>query len=226
MARLRLAVFDCDGTLVDSQHMIVAAMVEAFAGQRMPAPDPRLVRRVVGLSLPEAVARLLPEADPALVLSLSDQYKAAFRRLREGGGREPLYKGAREAVEILVDRGYILGIATGKSRRGLHAALAHHKLTSFFSTLQTADDAPGKPHPAMLEQAMAAAGADPRETIMIGDTTFDMIMARAARTAAVGVSWGYHEAAELKGEGAAAVVDDFADLAPVLDGLLLAKAEA
>lgn len=219
-AELRLVVFDCDGTLVDSQYMILAAMEQAFAQNGRTLEDPRQVRRVVGLSLPEAVARLLPGEDPALILAISESYKAAYGALRAGGGHEPLYPGAREAVLRLADEGYLLGVATGKSRRGLVAVLEKHDLHSCFVTLQTADDAPGKPHPAMLHQAMAAAGVDAAETIMIGDTSYDMLMARAAGAAALGVAWGYHGVEELRAAGALAVVDHCPALVPAIRDLL------
>lgn len=225
-ADLKLAVFDCDGTLVDSQYMIVAAMEQAFAHHGRTLVDPRKVRRVVGLSLPEAVARLMPGEDPALILAISDSYKAAYGDLRARGGQEPLYPGAREAILDLAGTGYLLGVATGKSRRGLVAVLEQHDLHSCFVTLQTADDAPGKPHPAMLEQAMAAAGVSAAETIMIGDTSYDMMMARAAGAAALGVAWGYHDRAELRAAGAATVIEDCPALPPAVRQLLPLAAEA
>src|SRR5690606_31510384 len=123
------------------------------------------VRRIVGLALSEAVAILAPELDGDCVERIATRYKLAFRSAREAGGREPLYPGAREAILDLAEAGYLLGIATGKSRRGLVAVLDHHDLGQYFVTLQTADDAPGKPHPAMLRQAMAAAFADPERTL-------------------------------------------------------------
>lgn len=217
---LKLVVFDCDGTLVDSQYMIVAAMEQAFGAHGRRLDDPQSVRRVVGLSLPEAVARLMPGEDLALILAVAESYKAAYGELRASGGQEPLYPGAREAVLNLRDAGYLLGVATGKSRRGLHAVLERHDLRACFLTLQTADDAPGKPHPAMLEQAMSAVGVAAAETIMIGDTSYDMLMARAAGTKALGVAWGYHERAELSAAGAAAVVEDRAALTLAVHRLL------
>lgn len=225
MAELKLVVFDCDGTLVDSQYMITAAMAEAFTAHGLAAPEVAAVRRVVGLALDEAVARLMPEADMGLVAAVAERYKRAFRRLREDGGNEPLYPGARAAVETLAERGYLLGVATGKSRRGLKAVLALHDLDHFFLTLQTADDAPGKPHPAMLRQAMAAVGAETTATVMVGDTSYDMLMADAAGTQGLGVGWGYHDPSELMEHGAARVIGDFAELVPTVDQLFARVAE-
>lgn len=206
---LRFLVFDCDGTIVDSQFMIIAAMAEAFDGAGQPRPADTAVRRVVGLSLPEAIHRLVPDGEPALINDLSDRYKRSFRRAREDGGREPLYPGAREAILRFSGAGYLLGVATGKSRRGLLAVLEHHGLLSHFVSLQTADDAPGKPHPAMLRQAMGEAGAGPQDTLMIGDTTYDIEMAGAAGVASLGVTWGYHAPEDLTAAGATRIVHSY-----------------
>jgi len=218
---IRLAVFDCDGTLVDSAHNIVAAMTTAFAAQDLPCPPPEAVRRVVGLSLEQAVATLLPAAQAAMHLRLADSYRAAFFELRgRPDHEERLYSGALEAIDALEAAGFLLGIATGKSQRGLRAVLEPHGLLGRFVTLQTADLAAGKPHPEMLHRAMAEAGAEPGDTVMIGDTSYDIRMAANAGVAGIGVAWGYHPPAELAACGARAVAEDFARLPPlVLDAL-------
>jgi len=217
IGRFSLVVFDCDGTLVDSQHAIVAAMARAFAEHDLAQPPAAAVRRIIGLNLDEAMAALAPEIDDARHHSLAEAYKAEFFRQRQSGEfTDPLYPGAMEAILALAETGAMLGVATGKSQRGLRAVLDRHGLRARFATLQTADDAPGKPHPGMLLNAMAEAGACPEETVMIGDTTFDMTMARAANVAAVGVAWGYHEAQELDDAGAAAMVGEFGQLLPTL----------
>ncbi len=210
---VRLIVFDCDGTLVDSQHAIIEAMRRAFAARDLAPPSGASVRRIVGLSLPLAMAALHPEGDEEQHAGLVAAYREAFMALRaHPSHREPLFSGAREAIEALDAAGYLLGIATGKSRRGLRATLDRTGLAARFVTLQTADDAPSKPHPAMLERAMEEAGAMPAETVLVGDTTFDMEMARAAGARALGVGWGYHEPGELLASGAAAVVASFSEL--------------
>jgi phosphoglycolate phosphatase len=199
----RLALFDCDGTLVDSQSTICLAMEECFAGARLDPPDRRATRRVVGLSLVEAIEALLPGAEPDFHVALADSYKAAFTRLRaEGRVEEPLFEGMADLVASLEAQGWLLGIATGKSDRGLRYCLEQHGLHARFLTLQTADRHPSKPHPSMVEAALAETGADPRSSMMIGDTSFDMAMAKAAGVAAVGVGWGYHDAEELLAAGA------------------------
>lgn len=217
MPPVRLAVFDCDGTLSDGQAAVCAAMAQAFAEAGLPAPSGHEVRRIVGLSLPEAVARLAPDAAPEVQAHAVDAYKAAFRLAREEGRlREPLYHGIAPLLRQLHADGWALGVATGKSDRGLSACLATHGLADLFTTLQTADRHPSKPHPAMLEQAMAEAGAMPADTVMIGDTVFDMAMADTAGVRALGVSWGYHERAELLAAGAASVADTPAELERLL----------
>ena len=218
---IRLAVFDCDGTLVDSQHSIVAAMHAACAVHRLDEPPAEQVRRVVGLQLLEAIRVLLPACAEDMLNRVHASYIAAYQDLRaQGLVRDPLYPGALETIERLEQAGWVLGVATGKSHRGLVATLDRHVLTSRFVTLQTADRAAGKPNPEMLHKAMAEAGTDPSATVMIGDTTFDMEMARAARTRAVGVAWGYHGASELRAAGAELIVADFAELPAALDALL------
>lgn len=206
---IRLAVFDCDGTLVDGQAAVCDAMDAAFAAHGLPAPDRHLVRRSVGLSLPQAVRALLPDADEALQQGLDHAYRTAFRTAREAGQLvEPLYAGVRELLDALRDDGWLLGVATGKSDRGLEHCLATHGLSRHFVTLQTADRHPSKPHPAMLDAALFEAGALPEHAVMIGDTAYDMVMAVNGGVRALGVDWGYHTPAELTEAGAEAVARD------------------
>jgi phosphoglycolate phosphatase len=196
-------LFDCDGTLVDSQHNICLAMEDAFARAGLAAPDRHQTRRVVGLSLLPAMQMMLPDALPELHVQLAEDYKLAFQRLRGRGLiEEPLFDGIAQALEDLAAAGWMLGVATGKSDRGLDHCLRHHGLVERFITLQTADRHPSKPHPSMIRQAMADAGAVPETTVMIGDTSFDMAMGVAAGTRALGVDWGYHPAEELRAAGA------------------------
>lgn len=210
---LRLAVFDVDGTLIDSQNSIVAAMGHAWESHGLVPPERESTLRVVGLPLVEAIARLAPDESPERVQSMRTSYAAEWTRMRdEGRLSEPLFPGALTVLDDLERDGWLLGVATGKSRRGLDKALEAHKLAPRFVTLQTSDVSQGKPHPEMLIKAMAETGADPAATAMIGDTTFDIQMARNAGTYAVGVAWGYHEVSELWAAGAHAVIDDFAEL--------------
>lgn len=199
----RLAIFDCDGTLVDSQVNICLAMEDCFARAGLEPPCRDRTRRVVGLSLVEAMRAMLPESGPEVHAALAEGYKLAFQRLRGSNMvEEPLYDGMVEVVETLGEEGWLLGVATGKSDRGLKLCLERHGLHPRFVTLQTADRHPSKPHPSMIEQAMADAGAAAETTVMIGDTSFDMAMARAAGVTAIGVAWGYHQRQELLDAGA------------------------
>jgi phosphoglycolate phosphatase len=216
----RLAVFDCDGTLVDSQATICRAVTESFAECGVAAPGGAAARSIIGLSLPEAMRELHPAGDAGLHDRLAAAYKAAFFRLRAAGlAHEPLYEGIVDAIDGLEARGWLLGVATGKSDRGLRLILEHHGLHPRFVTLQTADRHPSKPHPSMLELAMAEAGAEPATTAMIGDTSFDMAMARAAGVRAIGVAWGYHEAEALWAAGADAVARHPGELEQLMDAL-------
>jgi phosphoglycolate phosphatase len=209
----KLIIFDCDGTLVDSQANIIAAMNDAFERNQLFLPDPHAVRRIVGLSLVEGLQMLLPEAEYDFQVHMAEEYKNGFHRLRNGGlVDEPLYPGTREIIEQLARDGHSLGVATGKSDRGLNIVLSHHGLKDHFITLQTADRHPSKPHPSMIYQAMADAGVAAADTVMIGDTTFDMEMAVNAGVRAIGVDWGYHETDELVATGAKSVLTDFAQL--------------
>jgi phosphoglycolate phosphatase len=217
---IRLAVFDCDGTLVDSQANICIAMEEAFARSGILAPTRASIRRIVGLSLVEAVAALLPDAEDELHAHVAADYKRAFQGMRTRGQvDEPLFEGIAELLDALRDDGWSLGVATGKSDRGLAHVLDHHGLTGHFTSLQTADRHPSKPHPSMVQTAMAEAGAEPVDTVVIGDTSYDIMMAHNAGTRAVGVTWGYHDSADLVRAGAHAIARRPADLAALLEAV-------
>lgn len=196
----KLAIFDCDGTLVDSGATIRAALEQAFEAHGLTCPPSQVTRKVIGLSLMESMAALVPGGDHA---ALTQSYKDAFFAMR-GAGRveEPLFEGIIELLDALEADGWLLGIATGKSDRGLRHCLEGHGLGGRFVTLQTADRNPSKPHPAMALAAMNEAGAEPHRTIFIGDTGWDMGCARNAGVGAIGAGWGYHEIEELTAQGA------------------------
>lgn len=216
-APIRLAVFDCDGTLVDGQADICNAMEMAFTENGLVLPDRTAIRRIVGLSLPVAIRRLIPDADASLIHAAADSYKHAFRSMRERGElSEPLFPGIAPLLDQLHTAGWALGVATGKSDRGLRNVLAVHGLSNHFITLQTADRHPSKPHPAMLDAALAEACALPQDSVMIGDTTYDIAMAVSAGVRAIGVAWGYHDADELIAAGAYAVARSTDELRDIL----------
>jgi phosphoglycolate phosphatase len=218
---MRLAVFDCDGTLVDGQADVCWAMERAFARAGLSAPDVSAVRRAVGLSLPQAVRALAPDLNEDQNRAVTEFYRSSFRARREEGLLdEPLYDGIAELLTALHDDGWRLAVATGKSDRGLAACLATHGIADLFVSLQTADHHPSKPHPAMLEAALFEAGALPAQAVMIGDTSFDMLMARSARVAAIGVAWGYHAPAELLASGALSVAETVAALLQAMEEAL------
>jgi phosphoglycolate phosphatase len=213
-----LIVFDCDGTLVDSQRLIVEAARQTLLAHGREPFAAGAIRTVIGLSLDLALAKLVPDADAATIASLVGTYRESWRALRAQGVREPLFPRAREVLAALDRRGHLLGIATGKSRPGLIDVLDHHGLTTLFVSLQTADRHPSKPHPSMLEAAMRETGSEPADTLMVGDTGFDMEMARAAGVRAIGVAWGYHPTALLEAAGAETILSGFEQLLDLVAG--------
>ncbi|MCK0069519.1 HAD-IA family hydrolase [Kordiimonas laminariae] len=213
----KLVIFDCDGTLVDSQHMIIGSMHDTFDKAGFERRTDQEVRAIVGLSLYEAIASLLPNERADVHAAMTNDYKQIFydRRTRQGVGPDPLYDGTREALVALNDAGYLLGVATGNSRRGLDRVLVEHDLTDFFVTLQTADGHPSKPHPSMILTALAEAGSSPDNAVMIGDTSYDIMMSVKAGTAPIGVNWGYHSEDILAEVGAKHIASHY-DQVPAL----------
>ncbi len=217
-ARKTLVVFDVDGTLLDSAHAIVAAMTEAYVSHGLVAPGRAAIVGVVGLSVGEAVAELSREQPDHPLDSIGTAFKTSFSRgLAEAPHQSGLYEGAADALANLAARGdVLLGLATGNSRRGVERFIGQFGLEGVFVTTQSADDAPSKPHPAMLQQAAIEADVEASDVVMIGDTSFDMGMARNAGARAIGVSWGYHEPDRLLAAGAERVLGSFAELLQAL----------
>jgi phosphoglycolate phosphatase len=204
----RLAIFDCDGTLVDSGATIHRALAAAFQQHGLAIPPPEVSRKVIGLSLTDAMAALLPDVPPEQHVSLAEDYKRAFWTLRAAGEvEEPLFNGILELLDALEQDGWLLAVATGKSDRGLKHCLESHDIHARFISLQTADRHPSKPHPSMVEQAIADAGASPESSIVVGDTSFDMAMAVNAGARGIGAGWGYHDSEELLDAGAIGVAE-------------------
>jgi len=209
----RLCALDLDGTLIDSQHHIVAAMAAAFRSEGIPPPGASHVRSVVGLPLDQAILRLAPDVRGLQLERVGQAYRDAYFDAKEANGAsEPLMPGAAAALDALEADGWLLAVVTGKGRRGLHEVLDVHGLRPRFVVLKSADDGPGKPDPTLLLDAVREAGSQIERAVMVGDTVFDMAMARRARVAGIAVTWGYHETGLLRTEQPAAVIGRFDEL--------------
>lgn len=219
---MRLIVFDVDGTLVDSAGLIVETAQRAFAEEGLAVPDPDFVREGIGLSLFDALHRLAPDADLVTVERLVQAYRRHYQAgVADARQREPLFEGTEVTLRGLhAQPDTLLAIATGKAFKGVERLLSVHGLTDLFVSIQTPDHNPSKPHPGMLRRAMAETGADIAGLVMIGDSTYDMEMARAIGAAAIGVTWGYHAPDALTGAGARRIVSRFGELPAAIDALL------
>ncbi len=213
---LKLVLFDVDGTLVDSQHHVHQAMETAFAVVNLAPPDLHQSRKTIGLSLTDAMQQIRPELNVEMHERLARECEIAF--LDQSASESdfvtaPLFDGIADLLtELASIDNVLLGVATGKSRAGLDRMLSTYQLENTFQTKQVADDHPSKPNPSMILAAMAELGVEARDTMVIGDTTFDMEMGRNAKVTTVGVSWGYHENTMLKAAGADFIIEDVQNL--------------
>lgn len=207
-----LAIFDVDGTLVDSQAIITATMDRAFADAGQEPPTREAVLSLVGISLPQLIARLLPDEATSVREAVTANYRKLYVETLSHQPEVQLYPGVRDGLERLRRAGITLGVATGKSQRGLDRLVAGQGWQDMFATLQCADHHPSKPHPSMVERALLETATDAARAVMIGDTTFDMNMGAAAGVATLGVAWGYHAESDLHAAGAAQVSADFGAL--------------
>lgn len=221
---LQLAIFDCDGTLVDSQHSIIKAMDLTCETYKLSRLSRDSVRRVVGLPLEIAMATLFKGLKEDDHLEMAETYRNHFREMRLNGEvEEPLFPGTVEALKELESKGWLLGVATGKAMRGLIPTLETHNLQNLFTTLQTACRAMGKPHPEMVEKALAETGVEAKNAIVIGDTTYDIHMAGNAKVKSIGVAWGYHDEQELLNAGASEVIHDYSELGETIERVMEAQ---
>jgi phosphoglycolate phosphatase len=192
--RYELIVFDWDGTLMDSAAMIVDSVQAAARDLGLEPPSEERARHIIGLGLVDALRHALPDLPEDHYGDLVERYRHHYLSRDH---ELVLFEGAAELVRQLAETGRWLGVATGKSRRGLDRALAHSGLGEFFHGTRCADECHSKPHPQMLEELMAEFAVAPEQTLMIGDTTHDLLMARNAGVDAVAVSYGAHTRAAL-----------------------------
>ncbi|MES9845665.1 MAG: HAD-IA family hydrolase [Candidatus Sedimenticola sp. PURPLELP] len=214
-SKFNLLVFDWDGTLMDSEARIIACMQAAAADLEIDVPDDNSVRNIIGLGLAQAVEALFPSYDESVIPRMVDRYR--FHFLQENKTPSELFEGAEAVLRHLQGQGYLMAVATGKGRAGLDKVLDETGLHSLFHATRTADETFSKPNPEMLFQIMNELGADPEETLVIGDSEYDLLMANNAKTDSLAVSYGVHEVPRLMQHGPLACLDDISELVPWLD---------
>jgi phosphoglycolate phosphatase len=205
-----LIVFDWDGTLMDSEAKIVRCMQAAAADVGIPDPGTEAIRNIIGLGLNEAMQVLFPQQTPVHRADLVERYRRHFLELDSTG--MPLFPGVAQGLTQLAEQGYLLAIATGKARRGLNRVLDDTGMRHLFISSRCSDEAISKPHPQMLEDILDETGIGAGRTLMVGDTVYDMEMARSAKVAGLAVSYGVHARERLLGCGALACLDSFPEV--------------
>lgn len=215
----KLVLFDCDGTILDSVGIIHDSMVRTFSEAGYAAPVQSATRSIIGLTLDLAIARLLGRAVDGEVQTMTARYKQHFHKLyARPDFEQSLFPGMAELVNGLAARDdVVLGIVTGKSRRGMEMFFDKHGFREHFVTVRTADDCPSKPHPAMVLECCAETGFEPIDSVVIGDSVFDMEMAKAAGAGAIGVAWGYNDVPLLRNAGADAIAATADELTRMLE---------
>lgn len=204
-----LIVFDWDGTLIDSTATIARSIQSAAVDLGLPVPSVERARHVIGLGLRDALAHAVPQLDASNTATFSERYRHHYLSQEESLA---LHEGAVALLDAIVARGVPLAVATGKTHLGLMRVLEATGLRSRFAATRCADQTHSKPHPAMLLELMEELGVAPERTVMIGDTTHDLQMAVAARTAAVGLTHGAHPRAQLVAARPLAVLDSLPEL--------------
>jgi phosphoglycolate phosphatase len=211
----KLIVFDWDGTLMDSETKIVTCIQAAFADVGAPPPSREAARNIIGLGLYEAMAELWPEAGEVQRTRVVERYRHHF--LDANQTPSTLFPCARELVDWLAECGYLLAVATGKSRRGLSDALEATGLGERFHATRCADETFSKPHPEMLLQVMGELGVQGCDTLMVGDTEYDMQMAQNAGASALAVCYGVHEKNRLLAQRPLDCLEKLCDMRPWLE---------
>jgi len=212
-----LFVFDWDGTLSDSTAKIVGCMQRAAEDLNLPALVDEQIKEIIGLGLPEAIARIYPMVGEGDQKRLRDQYSKRF--VEADQQPSPFFPGAMDTLTALRDRGHYIAVATGKSRRGLNRVLGNLQLEGFFHSSRCADETASKPHPLMLNELLAELDCKAVNALMVGDTEFDMEMAQRAGMPRVGVSFGAHSVDRLQAYQPIRCIDALDELL-VLDGQL------
>ncbi|SDZ53006.1 phosphoglycolate phosphatase [Jannaschia faecimaris] len=207
-----LAIFDVDGTLVDSQAIITATMARAFVDAGLEPPTRAQTLALVGISLPQLIAMLLPDQTAAMQQRVTENYRRIYTEHIANDSEARLYPGVGEGLARLKQKGITLGVATGKSQKGLDRLVAGQGWGNMFATLQCADHHPSKPHRSMVDRALLETATEAGRAVMIGDTTFDMEMGAGGGVATLGVAWGYHAAEDLLAAGARSVLPNFGTL--------------
>ena len=204
-----LLIFDWDGTLMDSAGVIVDSIQRACEDIGLDAPGDRASRQIIGLGLVQALQTLLPDLPAEDYPRLVERYRHHYL------GRDndiPLFEGVADSISRLHASGFQLAVATGKSRLGLERALASSGLGEWFSATRCADQTHSKPHPAMVLELIEELDADPARTLVIGDTSHDLLMASNAGVASLGVTYGAHEPHDLRPHAPLALMDSFAEV--------------
>jgi phosphoglycolate phosphatase len=218
---LRLAAFDLDGTLLDSANSIVTGVMACWEACGYPLPDPDHVRRIIGLPWEESIEMLLPGADERDFARIRAYHDEVARGERPSPPREQiLFPGVPEMLDAVEEAGYLLAIITSRSGNRLNELLEEQKIHHRFVSLKTTDNGPGKPSPYLMLETLAETGVDKRNAVMIGDTTFDVLMACNAGTSVIGVTWGVHEPEELRDAGAHHIAETMEELLPSMTRLV------
>jgi len=218
---MRLIIFDCDGTLVDSQKSIMKAIVIAWENFGLNPPKLSSVLRIIGLSIQDSIRMLEPNLNEKQYEELEKELYNAFVKINEQTKiEEELFPNVVETLNVLNDDKTYLAVLTGKGRLGLQNTFKNQNIGEYFIATKTSDCGPGKPNPQTMNELIVELGVEKESVVMIGDTTHDILTAKNAFVKSIGVSFGYHSAGELVQAGANQIVNDFSNLPTVIDTLL------